>query len=76
MRNCEKKIEKGSHALFASSLKQRDFWLGYGKASVSELRDRYGGCKPCLWGFDVVDAHAPERPARTWSGHSNRKRLI
>ncbi len=34
-------IEKAAHAIFASSSKQRDFWLGNGAASVAELRERY-----------------------------------
>jgi hypothetical protein len=46
-------IEKGAHAIFASSPKQREFWLGRGKASITELRDRYNGLKPCLWGSDA-----------------------
>jgi hypothetical protein len=33
--------------MFASSAKQRDFWLGRGKASPAELLERYGGLKPC-----------------------------
>ena len=51
-------IEKAAHAIFASSLKQRDFWLGNGATSVAELRERYRGPKPCLWGSD---AHGLER---------------
>ena len=51
-------IEKAAHAIFASSLKQRDFWLGNGVASVAELQERYHGPKPCLWGSD---AHGLER---------------
>jgi hypothetical protein len=51
-------IEKASHLIFASSSKQRDFWLARGKASAEELRSRYGGLKPCIWG---CDAHAIER---------------
>ena len=56
-------IEKAAHAIFASSLKQRDFWLGYGKASVSNLRERYGGQKPCLWGCDAHDLSRVGKPA-------------
>ena len=46
-------IEKGAHAVFASSLKQRDYWLGNGAASVAELHERYGGPKPCIWSSDA-----------------------
>ena len=48
-------IEKFSHIIFASSQAQREFWLGQRAATVSELRTRYNGCKPCLHGSD---AHA------------------
>ena len=51
-------IEKAAHVVFASSLKLRDYWLGNGVASVAELRERYGGPKPCIWGSD---AHNLER---------------
>ena len=49
--------------------KQREFWLGHGKAKVSELRDRYGGQKPCLWGSDAHDlAHVgkPDEDRYSW----------
>jgi len=46
-------IEKAAHAIFASSSKQRDFWLGRGAATAEELRSRYGGSKPCIWGCDA-----------------------
>lgn len=56
-------IEKAAHAIFASSLKQREFWLGHGKASISDLRERYGGQKPCLWGCDAHDLSRVGKPA-------------
>ena len=56
-------IEKAAHAIFASSPKQRDFWLGYGVASVSDLRERYGGQKPCLWGSDAHELSRVGKPA-------------
>lgn len=56
-------IEKAAHAIFASSLKQRDFWLGHGKATDEELRNRYGGRKPCIWGSDAHDMDHVARPA-------------
>lgn len=56
-------IEKAAHAIFASSLKQRDFWLGHGSATVSELRDRYGGPKPCIWGCDAHELCRVAKPA-------------
>ena len=56
-------IEKAAHAIFASSAKQREFWLGHGKASASELRERYNGQKPCLWGSDAHDLSRVGKPA-------------
>ena len=56
-------IEKAAHAVFASSLKQRDFWLGNGAASVTELQERYGGPKPCIWGSDAHDLERVGQPA-------------
>ena len=58
-------INKAAHAIFASSLKQREFWLGHGVASVVELQERYGGPKPCLWG---CDAHALARVGKPAEG--------
>ncbi|MGO8041413.1 TrlF family AAA-like ATPase [Rhizobium johnstonii] len=46
-------IEKIAHVIFASSTKQRDFWLGQGPASPQELLEGYGSLKPCLWGSDA-----------------------
>ena len=56
-------IEKAAHAIFASSSKQRDFWLGGGAASVAELQERYGGPKPCLWGCDAHELPRVAKPA-------------
>jgi hypothetical protein len=55
-------IEKAGHLMFAGSAKQRDFWLGRGKASVEELRARYGGLKPCVWGCDAHELTRVGRP--------------
>ncbi|MEL3888939.1 TrlF family AAA-like ATPase [Ferrovibrio sp. MS7] len=56
-------IEKFAHVIFASSPAQRDFWLAR-KAGVGEdiLRERYGGCKPCLHGSDAHDQGAVAKP--------------
>ena len=56
-------IEKAAHAIFASSLRQRDFWVGNGAASVAELRERYRGPKPCLWGSDAHELARVGKPA-------------
>ena len=46
-------IERFAHIIFSSNPAQREFWLGQGKASVADLRTRYGGLKPCLHGSDA-----------------------
>jgi len=56
-------IEKAAHVIFASSSKQRKFWLGDGKIESSELRERYDGPKPCLWGSDAHDLLRVGKPA-------------
>ncbi|MCY3884303.1 MAG: AAA family ATPase, partial [Gammaproteobacteria bacterium] len=54
-------IEKAAHLIFASSIKQRDFWLGKGVADTDYLNERYNGPKPCVWGSD---AHSLDRVGR------------
>jgi hypothetical protein len=39
--------------IFASSLAQREFWLGRRSVTEDELRGRYGGLKPCMHGSDA-----------------------
>jgi energy-coupling factor transporter ATP-binding protein EcfA2 len=56
-------IETAAHVIFASSPKHRDFWLGHGAAHISELRERYGGPKPCLWGCDAHEIARVAKPA-------------
>jgi ABC-type lipoprotein export system ATPase subunit len=48
-------IEKLAHVIFASSVAQREFWLGRKDMTAEQLATRYGGLKPCLHGSD---AHA------------------
>jgi hypothetical protein len=56
-------IEKGAHAIFASSPKQREFWLGRtGGQPESAIRERYGSLKPCLWGSDAHDLSRVAKP--------------
>jgi hypothetical protein len=56
-------IEKASHVMFAGSPKQRDFWLGRSSATPEELRIRYDGLKPCLWGSDAHEVERVGKPA-------------
>ncbi len=55
-------IEKFAHIIFSSSPAQREFWLGQRAATVEELRERYGGCKPCLHGSDSHDQKSAGQP--------------
>ncbi len=48
-----REIEKFAHVIFASSPAQREFWLGQRSDSIEQLRERYGGCKPCMHGSDA-----------------------
>lgn len=50
-------VEKFAHVIFASSVAQREFWLGRRSLSDAEIRARYGSLKPCMHGSD---AHAHE----------------
>jgi hypothetical protein len=56
-------IEGFSHVIFASSVAQREFWLGQRSVTVEELRARYNGCKPCLHGSDAHDQASVGKPA-------------
>ncbi|MBW8851375.1 MAG: AAA family ATPase [Xanthomonadales bacterium] len=56
-------IEKFAHIIFASSPAQRDFWLGRKMGAGEDvLRERYGGCKPCLHGSDAHEQAAVAKP--------------
>lgn len=62
-------IEKFAHVIFASSARQRSFWLGDGAATVQELEQKYGGPKPCIHGCDAHDltkVGAPDEDRYTW----------
>ncbi|MBX3571655.1 MAG: AAA family ATPase [Mesorhizobium sp.] len=48
-------IEKFAHIIFSSSPAQREFWCGRRGVTLDQLRERYGGCKPCLHGSDAHD---------------------
>lgn len=58
-----KEIEKFAHAIFASSPKARDFWIGKGVHTIHEIRQHYGALKPCLHGSDAHDHAAVGAPA-------------
>lgn len=53
------KIEAAAHIMFASSPKDRDYWLGRTEiAGPDEIIEKYSALKPCLHGSD---AHELER---------------
>jgi AAA domain, putative AbiEii toxin, Type IV TA system len=55
-------IERLAHIIFSSNQQQRDFWLGQGAASLTELTKTYGGPKACLHGSDAHDASHLGKP--------------
>jgi hypothetical protein len=48
-------VEKFAHIIFASSIAQREYWLGQKGVSEEEMKIRYGGLKPCMHGSDAHD---------------------
>lgn len=55
-------IEKFAHIIFSSSPAQREFWSGRKGVSLDQLKERYGGCKPCLHGSDAHDQKTVGQP--------------
>lgn len=55
-------LENFADIIFASSVAQREFWLGMRAMDSDQLRDRYRGCKPCLHGSDAHDASSIGKP--------------
>lgn len=48
-----REIERFADVIFASSVAQREFWLGDRAMSVDQIRQTYRGLKPCLHGSDA-----------------------
>lgn len=48
-----REMERFAHVILNSSAQQIAFWLGRGPADVVELRQVYGGLKPCIHGSDA-----------------------
>ncbi len=48
---CE--IERFADVIFASSVAQREFWIGERAMSANDIRKMYRGLKPCLHGSDA-----------------------
>ncbi len=55
-------IEKFAHVIFSSTPAQREFWSGRRSLTLDQLRERFGGCKPCLHGSDAHDQKTVGRP--------------
>lgn len=55
-------IEKFADIIFASSVAQREFWLGRRAMTIEELQEGYEGCKPCLHGSDAHDQASVGNP--------------
>ena len=62
-------VEKFSHVVFASSVAQREFWLGQRNVSIEKLQSDYGGVRPCMHGCDAHDhgtVGAPTENRYSW----------
>lgn len=55
-------IERFAHIIFASSIAQREFWLGRRVDSPEQIKGRYGALKPCLHGSDAHDQQTVGNP--------------
>jgi energy-coupling factor transporter ATP-binding protein EcfA2 len=64
-----REIEGFAHVIFASSVAQREFWLGQRDLGPAEIRAAYGGLKPCLHGSDahkIEDVATPFGDRFSW----------
>lgn len=56
-------IERVARVIFASSPKQREFWVGDGVDSAETLNEKYDGVKVCLHGSDAHALATVGKPA-------------
>lgn len=64
-----REIERFADVIFASSVAQREFWLGDRAMSAEEIRQTYRGLKPCLHGSDahkIEDVASPFGDRFSW----------
>ncbi|OAN71706.1 phosphotransferase [Rhodobacteraceae bacterium EhC02] len=64
-----REIEGFAHIIFASSVAQREFWLGQRDLGPAQIRATYGGLKPCLHGSDahkIEDVATPFGDRFSW----------
>ena len=62
-------IEKFADVIFASSIAQREYWLGERNLSVDQIRKHYNSLKPCLHGSDahkLTDVGLPFGDRYSW----------
>lgn len=63
------KIESSAHIIFSSSPKQQKYWLGEGAKTPSEIKNIYGGLKPCIHGSDahkLDEVGEPDKERYCW----------
>lgn len=48
-------LQRLAHIVFSGNPSDRRYWCGQGPDSEDELREKYGGLKPCLHGSDAHD---------------------
>lgn len=64
-----REIERFADVIFASSVAQREFWLGDRSLAPEEIRQTYRGLKPCLHGSDahkIEDVATPFGDRFSW----------
>ena len=64
-----REIEGFAHVIFASSVAQREFWIGQRDLGPAQIRATYGGLKPCLHGSDahkIEDVATPFGDRFSW----------
>ncbi|MEX1270580.1 MAG: AAA family ATPase [Balneolaceae bacterium] len=62
-------MESFANVIFASSIAQREFWLGLRSLDEQQIITRYGGLKPCLHGSDGHDftkSGTPDNNRYSW----------
>lgn len=68
-RALRQELEKFADIIFASSVAQREFWLGLRADPPDQLVDRYRSLKPCLHGSDAhghIDVAQPDQQRYSW----------
>jgi len=69
MASTRQEIERLAGVIFSGTPSDRAFWLGDGKDSLADLREKYNGAKPCLHGSDAHKLErvcAPDKDRFTW----------